>query len=89
MKKSTKVLISAAVCGFVSISAHAADKGGKDSGSKGECHGVNSCKAQGACHGKDNSCKGTNTCKGKGWIPLSKEECEHAKGTFKPMAGQK
>jgi uncharacterized membrane protein len=85
MKPSRKVLISAAVCGLISMAAHAqgAKPAPADAGAKGECHGVNACKGKGDCHGAGNSCKGTNACKGKGWNMMNKAECDKAKGTFK------
>lgn len=51
---------------------------------KGECHGVNECKGQGACgSGDDHNCAGQNTCKGLGWISLTKAECDAKGGSFK------
>lgn len=51
---------------------------------KGECHGVNECKGQGACgSGDDHNCAGQNTCKGLGWLSLTKAECDAKGGTFK------
>ncbi len=56
------------------------------------CHGVNSCKAQGSCHGKVDACNGANggqaeltcagrnECKGKGLIKLTKEDCKSKGG---------
>jgi hypothetical protein len=47
-----------------------------------KCAGVNSCKGQGACAGKDNSCGGQNGCAGKGWIhTASEKECKDKGGT--------
>ena len=57
------------------------------------CYGVNSCKGQGACHGKVDSCSGKNNCstevscaghnacKGKGLQKMSKKDCIAKKGT--------
>ena len=53
------------------------------SATMGECHGINSCKGQGACGGKGHSCAGKNSCKGKGWLKMSKADCEEKSGTFK------
>ncbi len=51
------------------------------------CHGINSCKGQGSCHGKVDACSGknncsaeltcagSNSCKGKGLIKVSKKDC--------------
>jgi hypothetical protein len=56
------------------------------------CHGVNSCKGSGTCHGRVDSCngatgcdakmscKGQNECKGKGLLKMTKEECEKKGG---------
>ncbi len=52
-------------------------------GGKGECYGVNSCKATGECGGTGHSCAGQNSCKGQGWISLAKADCDAKKGTFK------
>ena len=81
MKPSRKVMISAAVCGLVSMAAHAeGSKPAAADAGKVECQGVNGCKGQGDCHGNGNSCKGSNSCKGKGWKSLSKADCDKAKG---------
>lgn len=53
-----------------------------DGATMGECHGINSCKGQGACGGKGHSCAGKNSCKGKGWVELSKSDCDAKKGKF-------
>lgn len=49
----------------------------------GECHGINSCKGQGACGGKGHSCAGKNSCKGQGWLKMSQSDCEAKGGKFK------
>jgi len=54
-----------------------------DAGKKGECHGVNACKGQGACGGAESECAGTNACKGHGWLSLTKAECDGKSGKFK------
>lgn len=86
--KTSAFVITAAVAALVSSAAFAHSdskdaKGGKGE-PKGECHGINSCKGQGACGGKGTSCAGTNECKGKGWLETTKAECDAKKGTFKP-----
>ena len=50
---------------------------------KGECHGVNSCKGQGECGGPKWDCAGNNSCKGQGWITLTASDCAKKGGTFK------
>lgn len=49
----------------------------------GECHGINSCKGQGACGGKGHSCAGKNSCKGQGWLKMNESTCKEKGGTFK------
>ncbi|PNV72114.1 BufA2 family periplasmic bufferin-type metallophore [Leptospira inadai] len=77
------LLIGAALTGILSTGAIAQDKSGSSEDSKGECHGINSCKGTGECGGKGHSCAGKNSCKGQGWISLSKKDCDTKKGTFK------
>jgi uncharacterized membrane protein len=57
--------------------------GGGASGGKGECYGVNACKAQGECGGPGHACAGNNACKGQGWISLAKADCDAKGGQFK------
>ncbi|EQA34933.1 hypothetical protein LEP1GSC047_1926 [Leptospira inadai serovar Lyme str. 10] len=76
------LLIGAALTGLLTTGAIAEDKSGSDD-SKGECHGINSCKGTGDCGGKGHSCAGKNSCKGHGWLSLSKKDCDAKKGTFK------
>ena len=50
-----------------------------------KCSGINACKGQGACAGKDNSCAGKNACKGKGVSSVaSADECTKAGGALVP-----
>ena len=51
---------------------------------KGHCMGANACKGQTACKTAGNACKGQNACKGKGFMEMTKDECDKAKGTFEP-----
>ena len=51
---------------------------------KGHCMGANACKGQSACKTASNACKGQNACKGKGFMEMTKDECDKAKGTFEP-----
>ena len=88
MTNTNKTLMTAALGGLMlaatissaSAEGTAAPAGGEK---KGECHGVNSCKGTGACHGNGNTCSGTNSCKGKGWIKATKAECDAKGGKFK------
>lgn len=79
-----KSLIMAAAIAGMSIAANAEDKKTTEwpKDKPGQCHGVNSCKGQGACHSKTNSCAGSNSCKGQGWMKMTKKECDEKKGNF-------
>jgi uncharacterized membrane protein len=87
MTKSNKTLMTAALGGLMlaaTVTAASADEAKPAGGDKtGECHGINSCKGTGACHGAGNTCAGTNACKGKGWIKSTKADCEAKGGKFK------
>jgi hypothetical protein len=79
-----KTTLTAAALAAVAMAAGCANMGGKSGGAtaKVECHGVNACKAQGECGGKDHSCAGQNSCKGQGWISLTPDVCTSRGGTF-------
>jgi len=86
--KVNKVLISAAFSGLFIVGCKPKEEDkkveqAKITDAKGECHGINACKGQGACGGVGYSCAGKNACKGKGWLKLSKEECDKKGGKFK------
>ncbi len=82
MNKS--VLIAAAVTGLMmSACSTTPTNSSASSTATGECHGVNSCKAQGECGGAGHSCAGKNSCKGQGWVKLSKADCDKKDGKFK------
>jgi uncharacterized membrane protein len=87
MTKTNKTLMTAALGGLMlaaTVSAASADETKPAGGEKtGECHGINTCKGTGACHGAGNTCAGTNACKGKGWIKSTKADCESKGGKFK------
>lgn len=89
MTKNGKMLMTAALGGLVlatTVSVASAEEAGDGSttGAKmGQCHGINSCKGTGACHGAGNTCAGSNSCKGKGWLRMSKTDCDAKGGTFK------
>ncbi len=68
-----------------SSSAAAADDVQPTQAAVGECHGVNSCKGQGACGSKGSSCAGVNACKGQGWLPMTEAECKTKKGRFQAV----
>ena len=91
MTKTSKTLMTAALSGLMLAAtlsvASADDKKGDnpsdtDSKAMGECHGVNTCKGTGACHGAGNTCAGKNACKGKGWTKATKAECDKQGGSF-------
>ncbi|MGE4233092.1 MAG: hypothetical protein AB7F43_07165 [Bacteriovoracia bacterium] len=82
-KKTTQVLLGAAVAGMIGagamtvFSTPAFAKGGKV-----HCYGLNSCGGKGACATPgQNECKGKNSCKGKGYLELSKAQCQKKGGT--------
>jgi hypothetical protein len=99
MKFDNKALaLSALLLGAASIASadDMAKKGAKTPAMPEDtvlCYGVNSCKGQGACHGKvdtcagknncstEVSCAGKNDCKGKGMTKTSKKDCLAKKGT--------
>lgn len=89
MTKSSKTLMTAALGGLMlaaTISAASAEEKGAAPAAgdqkMGECHGINSCKGTGACHGAGNSCAGKNACKGQGWVKSTKADCEAKGGKF-------
>ncbi len=77
-----KMIIGAALSGLV-LSGNLYSEQKEADNTKGECHGINSCKGTGACNGSTHSCSGKNSCKGQGWLSLTKKECDAKKGTFK------
>lgn len=87
------LLISAAFAGLMAAkTVHAEDKKVEAKAPTaaaeptGECHGVNSCKHNGECGGKEHQCAGKNSCKGKGWKKMTEAQCKDAKGKFKADA---
>ena len=89
MTKTNKTLMTAALGGLMlaaTISTASAEEGTAApaaGGKMGECHGINSCKGTGACHGAGNSCAGKNACKGQGWMKTTKADCDAKGGKFK------
>ncbi|EPG65351.1 hypothetical protein ACE5IS_00625 [Leptospira wolffii] len=85
MNEVTKnLIIGAALTGLFATGAIAENKTApSEDSSKGECHGINSCKGTGDCGGKGHSCAGKNSCKGQGWISMTKKDCDSKKGNFK------
>lgn len=87
MKGDKGTLVLGAIAGLMLFSAQAQAESKNTASETVMCHGVNSCKGQGACAGKVDACSGKNacnaeitcsghnTCKGKGLIKLSKKEC--------------
>ncbi|MEQ8351558.1 MAG: hypothetical protein RH862_08750 [Leptospiraceae bacterium] len=88
MDSRSKILMGAALGGMLM----AASCGGSETADTplqtdlGECHGINACKGQSACHTKETSCAGQNSCKGKGWLQMSKEECKEKDGDWKELS---
>lgn len=85
MKKNIKnnLLIGAAISGLLVSGGMGAKDMPQADKTKGECHGINSCKGTGDCGGKGYSCAGNNSCKGKGWLSMTKENCDKKGGKFK------
>lgn len=84
--KKTNLLVSAALAGLALASMAGAKDIPKAEKQAGECHGINGCKGQGECGGKDHACGGKNGCKGHGWKKMTKAECKKAKGKFKALS---
>ncbi len=82
---TNKALMGAAFAGLLMTTVGCASTHHSSSPkmAQGECHGVNSCKGQGACGGAGHSCAGHNECKGKGWLKMSEAACSEAGGTYK------
>ena len=79
-----KMLLSAAIAGVIAGTSGCSTSDQQSSELfMGECHGVNTCKGQGACGGTDHSCAGQNECRGQGWLKMSKDECNDQGGKFK------
>ena len=98
MNKKTKVLLTSAAAGLVTLAvtagaigtAHAEAAAGDTA--KVKCYGANKCKGTGACGGVGHSCAGKNECAGKGWTMEPKEACLAMKGgrlTPEPEGGTK
>lgn len=91
MNAKKSLLMGAAVAGLMISCNGGEHKMPETKAGEVMCYGVNSCKGQGACHGKVDACNGQNgcqselkcagqnSCKGKGFIKLTKSDCE-AKG---------
>lgn len=87
-----KALLGAALTGMLAAAGGASANqpdGMKPREGAVECSGVNACKGQGECGGKNHGCAGQNECKGKGWISLSPKECEAKGGTYPGMPAKK
>ncbi len=83
-KKNRKKLVAASVAGLLAV-AGAMITGTSAFAEGVACYGVNACKGQGACGGKNNSCAGKNACKGQGFINVDNNEaCSTLKGTLTP-----
>jgi hypothetical protein len=79
MKRSHRLLMTAAAmaglyAGALAARTHAQDSGSSGSGDSSKapstdkhgCKGQNSCKGKGGCSSGDNGCAGKNSCSGKG-----------------------
>jgi len=94
MTKTNKTLMTAALGGFMlaaTLSAASAEEtkatAPASGENTGECHGMNACKATGACRGVANTCAGKNACKGQGWSKTTKAECDAKGGKFEEKKG--
>jgi hypothetical protein len=81
MKKTKKnVLLAASVTGLLAVAAIAAGANKLYSGEEVFCSGINACKGQGVCGGKNHSCAGQNACKGEGWVKADSADACAAQG---------
>ena len=93
MNSRSKLLMGAALGGIL-MAASCGGSDGSNSGeapaanAMGECHGINACKGQSACHTKEHACAGQNSCKGKGWLEMSKSDCDQKGGNWQEMTMQ-
>ena len=76
MNKSTKVLVTSAVAGLLTLSSLGATASAADTTADGKvkCYGANTCKGTGACGGGGHACGGHNGCKGQGFVKADSEE---------------
>jgi len=83
MKKTRKnVLLAASVTGLLAVAAITTGANTSYAGNEMFCSGINACKGQGVCGGKNHSCAGLNACKGEGWVKAaSVEACTSQGGT--------
>jgi uncharacterized membrane protein len=83
MHSKTAVLVATAALLFAAGAGADTHEQGSEA-EKIKCEGVNACKGQSACHTAHNGCAGKNSCKGKGFLMMTPEECEQAKGAAQP-----
>lgn len=83
-KAKKKMLLAASVAGILAVTGMVSS--GTVYAEDGvSCSGINACKGQGACGGKDHGCAGKNACKGQGWVNAATEaECTGQGGTVVP-----
>lgn len=77
--QTKKVLLTAALAGLTFATTGCPSQNAE---AAGQCHGVNECKGNGDCGGKDHACAGHNECKGQGWKKMSQEKCQAEGGTY-------
>lgn len=81
-KKTTQVLLGAAMAGMIGAGAMMTSTPALAKGDKVHCYGVNACSGKGACATPgQNECKGKNSCKGKGYMEMSKAQCKKKGGS--------
>jgi hypothetical protein len=84
-KSKKKMLLAASVAGLLAVTGIALQAGTLYAEDGVACSGVNACKGQGACAGKDHACAGKNGCKGAGWLKTdSADACTKQGGTVIP-----
>ena len=73
-KNRKRMLIAASIAGLMTVTGAAMMSSSAAYAADVECYGVNACKGQGECGGKDHGCAGKNACKGQGWISTATSE---------------
>lgn len=83
INKKKTLFVAAAVSGMLAATGCSSTGSQTAEVATGQCHGVNACKGESACHTAKTSCSGQNSCKGQGWKKMTQEECDAKGGTFK------
>ena len=75
-----KTLVTAALSGLMLAASCGSSQ--STASIEGKCFGINSCKGQTDCGGKDHACAGKNSCKGQGWKKMTRSDCDAKMGKF-------